>query len=219
MLRKFVPDVDLNDPNLDPSVQQEFQNRERQRLQAAKFRQEAKNERKDVQIMSMIETIGQLDLTEGGGWDFRGTSSGAVFLRRMKDHFKGVLGYDYTATFLPRPSQVPGLLKLDSPQSSSASMAPDSRFSSVFNLPPKERARQLSDCALNCATALLRIVHIPSFFENFEILYDKPAESFDTEDKRFLGLLYAVMAVGCIYNIAEEVVDNQVNYKEATEEG
>lgn len=209
----------MNDPNLDPSVRQEFQNRERQRLQTTKFRQDTKNEPKDAQIMSMIETLGQLDLTEGGGWDFRGTSSGAVFLRRMKDHFRGLLGHDYTTTFLPRPSQIPGLLKLDLPLSTSASMPLQSRFPSVYELPPKERARQLSYCALNCATVLLRIVHIPSFFENFEKLYDKPTESFGTEDNRFLGLLYAVMAVGCIYNIAEEVADNQVNYKEATEEG
>lgn len=220
-LRKFVPDVDLNDPSLDPAVQQEFQNRERQRLQAAKAREEnAKEaEQQTAQIMSMIETLGQLDLTEGGGWDFRGTSSGAVFLRRMKDHFRGLLGSDYQNTFLPRPAQVPGLLKLDSPQSTTASTPNDSRTSNVYDLPPKERARQLSYCALSCATSLLRIVHIPSFFEKFEELYQKPADTFEIEDNRFLSLLYSVMAVGCMYNIAEEDVDNQVNYSEATEEG
>lgn len=221
LLRKFVPDVDLNDSNLDPSVQQEFQTRERQRLHAAKVRQEEakKTQQKEAQIMSMIETIGQLDLTEGGGWDFRGTSSGAVFLRRMKDHFRGLLGYDYQTTFLPRPNRVPGLLKLDSPQPTSASTPSDSKYTVVYDLPPRERARQLSYCALDCGTALLRIVHNPSFFERFDILYDKPAESYDVEDNRFLGLLYAVMAVGCMYNIAEEDTDNRVNYKEATEEG
>lgn len=221
LLRKFVPDVDLNDPNLDPSVQHEFQTRERQRLHAAKVRQEEakKTEQKEAQIMSMIETIGQLDLTEGGGWDFRGTSSGAVFLRRMKDHFRGLLGYDYQTTTLPRPSQVPGLLKLDSPQSTSASTPSDSKFPSVYELPPKDRTLQLSYCALNCATALLRIVHIPSFLESLDRLYDKQGESYDMEDNRFLGLLYAILAVGCMYNIAEEDIDNQVNYKEATEEG
>jgi hypothetical protein len=216
-----VPDVDLNDPSLDPAVQQEFQTRERQRLQAAKALQEnAKEaEQQTAQIMSMIETLGQLDLTEGGGWDFRGTSSGAVFLRRMKDHFRGLLGNDYQTTFLPRPPQVPGLLKLDSPQSTSASTPNDSKSSNVYDLPPKDRARQLSYCALSCATALLRIVHIPSFFEKFEELYQKPSDTFEVEDNRFLGLLYAVMAVGCMYNIAEEDIDNQVNYSEATEEG
>lgn len=221
LLRKFIPDVDLNDPNLDPAVQQEFQNRERQRLQAVKVRQvEArKTEQNDAQIMSMIETIGQLDLTDGGGWDFRGTSSGAVFLRRMKDHFRGLLGYDYQTTFLPRPSHVPGLLKLDSPHSTSASTSSDLNSSHVYGLPPKERALQLSYCALNCATVLLRIVHIPSFFEYFERLYEKPAKSFDLDDKRFLGLLYAIMAVGCMYNISEQDIDSQVSYNAATVEG
>lgn len=221
LLREFIPDVDLSDPGLDPSVQQEFHNRERQRLQAAKLRQEKakKTEQKETQITSMIETIGQLDIAEGGGWDFRGTSSGAVFLGRMKDHFGGLFGYEYQNTFPPRQSQAPGLLKLDSPQSSTASLPPDSTLPNVYTLPPKERALQLSYCALNCATALLRIVHIPSYFESLEKLYEKPAESFEKEDSRFLALLYATMAVGCLYNIAEEDVNHQLNFNEAAEEG
>lgn len=221
ILREFMPNVDLSDPNLDPAVQHEFQNRERQRLQAAKCRQEKakKTEQKEAQITSMIETIGQLDLAEGGGWDFRGTSSGAVFLRRMKDHFSGLLGKDYQSTLLPRPSQIPGMLNLSSSQSTSASTPGASESSNVYDLPPKERAHQLSYCAMSCATALLRIVHVPSFFESLEELYEKKPGSLEVEDKRFLGLLYAAMAVGCMYNIAEENIDNQVNYKEATEEG
>ncbi|ROW14417.1 hypothetical protein VPNG_03933 [Cytospora leucostoma] len=221
LLREFMPEVDLSDPNLDPAVQQEFQNRERQRLQAAKCRQEKakKTEQKEAQITSMIETTGQLDLAEGGGWDFRGTSSGAVFLRRMKDHFSGLLGNDYQSTFLPRPSQIPGVLNQNSSQSSSAPTPGTPESSTVYDLPPKERAHQLSYCAMSCATALFRIVHAPSFFESLEKLYEKPPGSLEVEDKRFLCLLYAAMAVGCMYNIAEENVDNQVNYKEATEEG
>lgn len=221
LLRKFVPDVDLNDPSLDPTMQQEFQNRERQRLQATKSKREEaqKAEHDEARIQSMIETIGQLDLDGRGGWDFRGTSSGAVFLRRMKEHFGGLLGYDYSTTFLPRPSQVPGLLNLDSPGSTAGSSPEESDILNVYNLPPKERAHQLSSCALTCATALLRIVHVPTFFEKFEVIYDKPTEEFDVEDKRFLGLLYSVMAVGSMYIIAEEDVENPVSYKEAVEEG
>lgn len=221
LLRKFVPDVDLNDPNLDPTMQQEFQSRERQRLQVAKLKREEaqKAEHDEARIQSMIETIGQLDLDGRGGWDFRGTSSGAVFLRRMKEHFGGLLGYDYSSTFLPRPSQIPGLFSLDSLGSTNGSSPVDSNVFNAYDLPPKEKAHQLSSCALTCATALLRIVHVPSFFEKFEVIYDKPAEEFDVEDKRFLGLLYSVMAVGSMYIIAEEDVDYPVDYKDAVDEG
>lgn len=223
MLRKFIPDIDLNDPNLDPAVQAEFSSRERQRLQVAQRRREEAHqdiEQNEARITSMIETIGQLDLTEGGGWDFRGTSSGAVFLRRMKEHFGGLLGTnDTTATFLPRPSQVPGLLKLDSPGSTAGSSPGRGDPHHVYDLPPKERARQLTSCALTCATALLRIVHVPSFFERFERIFDKPSIDFDLDDDRFLGLLYAVMAVGAMYNITEEDSGDQDSYKEAAAEG
>lgn len=214
--------MNLDDPSLDPAVQQEFKNRERARLQAAKLKREEaqKAEQNDAQIISMIETIGQLDLDERGGWDFRGTSSGAVFLRRMKDHFGGLLGYDAQTAFLPRAHKNAGLLKLDSPQSTSISTpSSDAYAHHVYDLPPKERARQLCHSALTCATVLLRIVHLPSFFEKFDEVFQKPAEAFDVDDNRFLGLVYAVMAVGSMYNTAEEDVGNSVNYKQAAEEG
>lgn len=222
LLRKFVPEVDLNDPTLDPATQQEFQNRNRQRLQAMKLKreEEKKNgEQSDAQITSMIETIGQLDLDESGGWDFRGTSSGAVFLRRMKEHFGGLLGYDLTTTFLPSPRKIPGLLNLDSPSLAVGSSPGEALLSGVFDLPPKTQAQKLCSCALTCATALLRMVHVPSFFEKLEVVYRKAAEDFDMEDRRFVGLLYSVMAVGSMYNIVEKDVDVQVHYREAAEEG
>lgn len=223
LLRKFIPDVDLSDPNLDPTTQQEFQNRERQRLQAVKLKREQeaqKSEHCDTRITSMIETIGQLDLDERGGWDFRGTSSGAVFLRRMKEHFGGVLGFDPSSTILPRPSRIPDLPYLNSSRSTAGSSPGGAESPNAFDLPPQERARQLIVGALTCATALLRIIHVPSFFERFEMIYSKPVDEFDLEDKRFVGLLYSVMAVGAMYNTAEgEDFDNQVSYTQAAEEG
>lgn len=223
LLRKFVPNVDLNDPHLDPAVQQEFQNRERQRIQAAKQKRDEAHQavaQDDARITSMIETIGQLDLDEGGGWDFRGTSSGAVFLRRMKEHFGGLLGNDQTMPFLPRPSHIPGLLKLDSPGSIASPSSPgDADFFNVYDLPSKERAMQLSSRALTCATTLLRIVHMPSFSKNMEGIYSKSSVDFGTNDNRFLALFYAVMAVGAMYNITEEDSADQGSYKEAAAEG
>lgn len=222
LLRKFIPDVDLSDPTLDPAIQHEFQSRERQRAQAVKNRREQEKkaeQEEDARITSMIETIGQLELDEGGGWDFRGASSGAVFLRRMKENFGGLLGNDYQTTFLPRPSKVPGLLHLDPPSSSAGNSAGGAMPHDIYDLPPKDRAHQLSSCALTCATALLRIVHIPTFFEKFEVIYGKPSPDFDDDDRKFLALFYAVLAVGCVYNIGEEDAGNQLDYKLATEEG
>ncbi|RYP43774.1 hypothetical protein DL768_009699 [Monosporascus sp. mg162] len=80
LLRKFMPDVDLNDPNLDPSVQQEFRMREKARLQAAALKGQqpgsSSSSGRDSQLRSMIDSVGQLELNEKGDYDFHGTSSG-----------------------------------------------------------------------------------------------------------------------------------------------
>ncbi|CAK7208594.1 Gypsy retrotransposon integrase-like protein 1 [Sporothrix bragantina] len=260
LLRKFMPDVDLTDPNLDPLVQQEFQNRERARAQAAKQHQDEQmqqqqqhqqailsNQQQQQQqqsqqqqqqqrqsgdsdinttetdgeeLMSMIETIGQLDLTEGGEWNFHGKSSGAVFLRKMKENFHGLLGRDSLVPYLARPPKYPGVFSLDSPRSAGSSPFDSNSVPPYYNLPPKEHARTLCYFSLNCATCLLRIVHVPSFFESFDRLYEKGPENLGPDDHRSLSLFYSVLALGCMYNISEESdTENPVHYKAALEEG
>ncbi|KAK4214513.1 putative transcriptional regulatory protein [Rhypophila decipiens] len=238
LLRKFIPDVDLTDPDLDPAVQQEFRTREQARAKAARLKAEqelsattstSQDQHSDPQIMSMIETIGQLELNEGGEWDFHGISSGAVFLRRMKEHFSGILGNDYRIPFLPRPSKSAGMFTLDSPRSSAANSpwdtsnpASSSNVSTpnIYDLPPQEKVRTLCYYTLNCATCVLRLVHIPTFYETLNRLYEKPQDSWGNEEHRFLGLLYSVMALGCMYNVSEDDPSGPpISYKSALEEG
>lgn len=212
-----MPDVDLNDPGLDPSVQQEFRTREMARAQGklAGGRSGVPG-REDTQLLSMIESIGQLDLDEQGGWDFYGVSSGAVFLRRMKEHFQGLMGTDTKAPFLPRKEKLPGLATLDSPASASSSPF-DSLPTEGPEMPPKEFARQLCSYSISCATCLIRIVHTPTFWDLFERVYEKPYESYTHEEQRFLGLMYATMGLGCMYYTLDN--DNQMPYKDAVEQG
>ncbi|KAF7557359.1 hypothetical protein G7046_g6050 [Stylonectria norvegica] len=226
LLHKFMPDVDLTDPNLDPVIQQEFYNREHARAQAAKSPHYVQptppaaplpeNDPNDTQLMSMIDSIGQLDLDDKGGWDFHGISSGAVFLRRMKEHFRGMMGPVGKAPFLPRPDRPLGLMNLDSP--SPAGNSPFSAISTLPELPPKDVARKLCYYSLSCATCLVRIVHVPSFYERFDKLYERPLENLSKDDTHFLGLLYAVMALGCMYNNLDDESGRTV-YKDAIDEG
>lgn len=226
-------------------MQQEFRTREQARAKAARlkaeeelsigaatsstnqdqqYHQHAGSE--DPQIMSMIETIGQLELNEGGEWDFHGISSGAVFLKRMKEHFSGILGNDYRIPFLPRPSKSAGMFTLDSPRSSAAGSPWDASGASssvstpnIYDLPPQEKVRALCYYALHCATCLLRLVHIPTFYETLGRLYEKPQESWGHEEHRFLGLLYSVMALGCMYNVSEDDPSGPpISYKSSLEE-
>jgi hypothetical protein len=224
LLRKFMPDVDLADPGLDPGVQQEFRNREKARARALELKMESAKsgpeDSPDAQIMSMIESIGQLELKESGEWDFHGISSGAVFLRRMKEHFQTLLGNEYRIPFLPRPALPPGLFSLDSPKSSASSPWDSSSVATIYNLPPLDRVRTLCYYSLDCATCLLRIVHRPTFFEKVDKLYATPQESWGNEEHRFLGLLYSVLALGCVYNVSQDhVSETPVTYKSAVEEG
>lgn len=167
----------------------------------------------------MIETIGQLDLSECGEWDFHGTSSGAVFLRRMKKDLHGLLGNDYRTPFLPRLSRPSGMFSLDSPRSSSGSPWDASGLPNIYDLPEKEKARTLCYYSLNCASCLLRVVHAPTFYEMFDKVYELSPEQFGTEEKRFLGLLYSVMALGCMYNVSPDDSSNPVSYKTLLDEG
>lgn len=221
MLQQFMPDVDLSDPDLDPAVKQEFQSREMARAQAGKGKQAhlgMDTGKEDGQILSMIESIGQLDLDDKGGWDFHGASSGAVFLRRMKENFQGMLGPPEKAPFLPRPDRPFGLMHLDS--SPSGASSPFSSTSSVaLELPPKEEARDLCYYSLNCATCLIRIVHLPSFYESLDSVYDKTWDRLNQEETHFLGLLYAVMALGCMYRNLDPTRHKNVLYGEALSEG
>ncbi|KAI1374686.1 hypothetical protein F4677DRAFT_455372 [Hypoxylon crocopeplum] len=219
LLRKFMPDVDLNDPSLDPAVQQEFRIREQARLRAAAAKgKQSSSSSLDAQLHSMIETVGQLDLDEKGDYDFHGNSSGSVFFKRMKEHFRSLLGRDYQIPFLPRPPRPAGVATLDTPRPASGSRVPSTHVPSIYDLPPKERALALCSESLNNATCLLRIVHIPSFYKTLDCLYEKPADAFGVEDKRSLALAYSVMALGCMYNIPEDDGSETPPYKIAVDE-
>ncbi|RWA03679.1 hypothetical protein EKO27_g11427 [Xylaria grammica] len=200
LLRKFMPDVDLNDPNLDPAVQQEFRMREQARQKAAaaqKKDQPPKSGGSEGQLQSMISSAGQLDLSESGDYDFHGTSSGSVFFKQMKKHFRTLLGRDYQIPFMPRPPRHSGVTTLDSPRPAPSSpWATTPNPTSTHNLPPKERALALCSESLDNATCLLRIVHKPTFYGMLDSLYEKQSDEFAIEDKRNLALAYAAMALG-----------------------
>ncbi|KAL8331815.1 hypothetical protein RB593_002276 [Gaeumannomyces tritici] len=220
LLRKFIPDVDLADPNLDRSVQLEFTNRAR--AQASRMKggdTGGVGKSQEDQLMSMIESIGHLDLADGES-DFHGTSSGAVFMRRLKAHMG--IHNDAKPPFPPRRPRQP--FAFDSPQSTASSpFDPGEGVGpAIYDLPPKEVSRSLCYFSLNCATCLLRIVHLPTFYESFERLYDKKStESLGLEDYRDLALLYSTLALGSVFFPTDDEIDpdNQVHYKGATEKG
>lgn len=219
LLRTFVPNIDLNDTNIDNLVQQRQANPGTDKIKSETLQPNLKSEQghddQDAELQSMIETTGQLDLDDNGYWDFHGGSSGAVFLSRMREQFGGLLGAS-KAPLLPRPPR-PAATQLESPRSSYNSPV-DGGLPNTVDLPPKETARLLAVNALTCACALMKFVHGPTFWEMFDRIYDAPPESFGDEENRFLPMLYTILALGCMFTEDAEHQQELV-YKTSIDQG
>ena len=224
LLRTFIPNLDIKDPNFDSIINQRqakaVQGSTNAESQASNLPADGdKGESvQDGQLRSMIESTGQLDLDERGEWDFHGGSSGAVFLRRMREQFGGLLGPDSRAPFLPRPPRYV-TSTLESPRSSESPY--DTGLANTLDLPPRETARKLCFLALSRGCALLRFVHGPTFYEMFDRIYSTPPEDFTDTDHRYLPLLYVVMALGGMFTerSSESPDAEQAGYKASIEQG
>lgn len=214
LLRTVLPNVDLNDPNIDAAIQQ------RQAGNAKEFSLGTPGRKssdaaaeQDAQLRSMITSTGQLDLDDSGHWDFHGGSSGTVFMKRMREQFGSLLSSE--KPFLPKlPRPYPATL-LDSPRSLAGSPQ-DGSLPNTVDLPDKEVARILCEHSLDTACCLLRFVHQPTFYAMFERIYETPVESFGNEENQFLPLLYVVLALGCMF---ERQHDNEQSYKTGIDHG
>jgi hypothetical protein len=226
LLRSFIPNIDIKDPNFDSLFHQRqaslglgstMPDSHQPDAAVGESREDSQN---DAQLRSMIESTGQLDLDERGDWDFHGGSSGAVFLRRMRENFGGLLGGDAKAPFLPRPPRPPRpKSSFDSPRSMESPF--ETGLPNTADLPSKESALLLCCCALNRACSLLRFVHAPSFYEMLDRIYETAPENFTDDESRFLSLLYVVLALGCMFtdHFQETQYPEEVDYKAGIDQG
>lgn len=217
LLRTVLPNVDLNDPNIEAMVQQRLAG-------AAKgFADDGLGGRpsdaaEQDQLRTMIASTGQLDLDDKGHWDFHGGSSGAVFVRRMREQFGGLFGMPEKAhnPFLPKLQRPYPAALLDSPRPSADSPV-DGNHASIEDLPEKERARNLCNHALNSACCLLRFVHQPTFYAMFDRIYEIHPDSYENEEHQFLPLLYAVLALGCMFETPND--EKEQSYRDGIDHG
>jgi hypothetical protein len=52
-----------------------------------------------------------------------------------------------------------------------------------------------------------------------ENIYDRPLHNLTKEETQYLGLLFSVMALGCMYNNLDDNDPGSMTYRQATEEG
>lgn len=171
----------------------------------------------DALLESMVKNTGSLDLDDEGHWDFHGHSSGIVFLRRMGEQFGDLMSQSDGAgtEFLSTRRHS---LSFESPRSIEDA-PPDSISPNVGDLPDINSARKLCGNALSDACALVRFVHQPSFYRMLNRVYLVSPENFGNEENRFLALLYATLALGCLFAKQEESQLQINGYEGAIDQG
>ncbi|RMZ77350.1 hypothetical protein DV737_g4415, partial [Chaetothyriales sp. CBS 132003] len=196
ILRKLLPDLDLDDAKFDVhGVDQLIQ--------------------KEDAIRPMVDRVGSLDLDDQGNWDFHGHSSGFAFMRK----FRAQIGEQY----LPFPPNLRSRSMnhlLESPLSVHSSPF-DSNASAAIDLPSKEVAIELCQNTLDDCCALMRPVHRPTFFRRLHSIYETEPEQYSSQQLKFLPVLYVVMGLGCLFSRPDNKASllDHSGYKEAMEQG
>lgn len=219
----MLPDVNLDDPNLDAAVPQRINTsmkHEMQPLPSGQARpwvpleksQQRQEEEKDPMLESMVASTGSLDLDDEGNWDYHGHSSGRTFLRKMRYQLGDLMGKAEAMPFmkyrsLEQPSELVKLHSLDP------------NLPKTHALPAKRCALLLSGNALDDAGAIIRVVHQPSYYAMLHRTYDTPYEDLNDEDHRFLPLLYGVIALGTLFASADQSELQTNGYANAIDQG
>ena len=194
-------------------------------------------------FIPLVEKANQLDRTSTGEYSFHGMSSGAAFLSRITQYLPGLPRYDARMPFLPQPprpwssaddpttmttataTELPAhMLKGSGGGGGSSNSSSSSPWSPLVRhglsrLPLRQLAHDLCEYAFSRASCLLRVVHVPSFWAAFERLYAERPQQYTLAQQRFVGLLFAAMALGSMYDVDENDPTNPDHYAVATERG
>jgi hypothetical protein len=167
----------------------------------------------DVPLETVLEATGQLDLDEHGNWSYHGHGSSSAFIRRIEERFGNVSDSGRGKNTVLRLPSIPQIY--ESPRDLEDQSFEDLTQDSI-TLPERDVAQDLTSSALNEACALLKFVHEPSFYSMFDRLYRVDNEQYGYEENKFLPLLYAVFAVGCLFSSSERA---HFGYAHAVSEG
>ena len=228
LLHILIPNLDLNDPGIDAAVAQGWipgapgKGNPAAAAQARRQRQAAQQQESDeatteAKIESMVRAVAQLEIDEAGNWDYHGHSSGLSFVRRMREQLGDLMGPETIAT--PFVKSRPMSMFLDSPKSAAESPMTGDLSHPGTDLPPKDLAQEICHFAVDDATALLRMVHKPSFWESFERLYSLDPEQYTNEDQKFLPLFHSAMALGHLFAKDEQTGVSREGYENGIQKG
>lgn len=208
ILRAVLPGLDLEDPKFDAHGVDQLV--EASRLAGAGVHRGEE----DAQMQSMVDQAGSLDLDDTGHWDFHGQSSGYMFMRRFRAKFGDSL------IPIPRGPDNRNLANMVESPRSMLSSPFDANGELLTDLPPRDVAIRYCQHSLDDGCALSRPLHKPTFYKRLNSLYDTDSEHWNTEQMRFLPLLYIVMALGCLFTPSFlEDNPNGKGYQEGIDQG
>ncbi len=206
VLASVLPDVDLNDPNLETAVAEHI------RLKESRIKVEHRevgaqtlvpdnnsgtiSAEPDELLDTMIQATTQLNIDGRGRVDFYGGFSGLTFLHRIRERCSQMVDGDFVKREIF--SQLSNPPAFGSPGSSMYVL--NAEPMSTYLLPPRSTAQQLTKIALTEACCLIKFIHQPSFDRLLNRVYDLRGEDYSFEEERFLALLYMTLAIGDLYS-------------------
>ncbi|KAL8796864.1 MAG: hypothetical protein Q9195_000947 [Heterodermia aff. obscurata] len=234
LLRNVLPDVSLENSGFDSGFPQRMNPRVKQETPSQKppsteahlrsNRPHIDGDRSsgssDNLLESMVDHTGSLDLDDQGNWDYHGQSSGLVYLRCLREQFGDLMGQaeGYGMPFLKTSRIASPRSPVNSPQSSINSPTGHS-LPHTEDLPPRACAIHLCENALDDACALMRIVHLPTFWAKFDRAYTLTPKHYQDAERKFLPLLYVVLALGAVFAKSENSHLQRWGYENAIDQG
>jgi hypothetical protein len=169
------------------------------------------------QLESMIDGIGEMQVDAQGRNEYRGDSSGTRFTRSICtqvlddstiatsdifDHGESMELHlqkrsDSHHREIKQSTDEQHIDDLDDANEDLAAEIPQE-----VDLPPREIAERLTELCFEHALAALQFFHAPSFRKDMASLFDKHEEGKDIDEEPFLPVLFAALAVGCIFSSA-----------------
>jgi hypothetical protein len=226
LLHVVFPTVDLNDPSIDAHLQSGLL----PQLPVAAPRPQAvptdprlvhghgeqpTEDANDSHLEAMVHATGHLDLDEEGNWDYHGHSSGVSFMSGLRQ-----FGEMFQIPADSSPSLKHRSMSQGPPSPNSTLSYADSSSATLTgaDLPTKDEAQALCDAAIVEASAMLRVVHLPTFYKQFDRMFELSPEQYGSAEHSFLPLLFAVLALGKLFSKHESDLD-KASYETLIDEG
>jgi hypothetical protein len=137
--------------------------------------------------------------TESGEAGYQGYSGDRSFIQRMRE-VRNWAGAEVHRRLRRSEGQLPRLFE------------PDYGLAATTYLPSKERSRILIEAALE-SHSLLPTLHRPTFDYSWNVVYSIESSQYTADEVRFIPLLYAVLALGCLFAQADTQKPSRDNAK------